>query len=121
MITTYQNKKTSSYKLGSVNTFFLSYSRANLVTLSIGILSSGYFHLSRRAAKASAYIVSLHLTSKQVHNALTFVTGVHEDNAHDVLQSRHWQQYRINAWAGIVGDSSVGPHVLPHQFTGNHY
>jgi hypothetical protein len=23
--------------------------------------------------------------------------------------------------AGIVGDCLVGPHVLPHRFTGNHY
>jgi hypothetical protein len=24
-------------------------------------------------------------------------------------------------WAGIVGDWLVGPHVLPHRFTGEHY
>jgi hypothetical protein len=24
-------------------------------------------------------------------------------------------------WAGIVGDCLVGPHVLPHRLTGNHY
>jgi hypothetical protein len=24
-------------------------------------------------------------------------------------------------WAGIVGDSLVGSHVLPHRLTGNHY
>jgi hypothetical protein len=24
-------------------------------------------------------------------------------------------------WAGIIGDYMVGPHVLPHQLTGNHY
>jgi hypothetical protein len=24
-------------------------------------------------------------------------------------------------WAGTVGNCLVGPHVLPHQLTGNHY
>jgi hypothetical protein len=24
-------------------------------------------------------------------------------------------------WAGIAGDCLVGPHVLPHRLTGNHY
>jgi hypothetical protein len=27
----------------------------------------------------------------------------------------------INVWAGIVGDCLVGPNVLPHRLTGNHY
>jgi hypothetical protein len=27
----------------------------------------------------------------------------------------------INLWAGIVGDCSAGPHILPHRLTGNHY
>jgi hypothetical protein len=30
-------------------------------------------------------------------------------------------QFSINVWAGIAGDFSVGPHVLPHRLTGNHY
>jgi hypothetical protein len=24
-------------------------------------------------------------------------------------------------WVGIVGDYSIGPHILAHRFTGNHY
>jgi hypothetical protein len=34
---------------------------------------------------------------------------------------RHQQQFSINVWAGIVGDYLVGPRVLPHRLTGNHY
>jgi hypothetical protein len=33
----------------------------------------------------------------------------------------HEQQFCINVWAGIVDDCLKGPHVLPHQLTGNHY
>jgi hypothetical protein len=36
-----------------------------------------------------------------------------EDNPHGVNYSRHQQQFRINVWAGIVGDCLVGSHVLP--------
>jgi hypothetical protein len=39
MNATYQNKKTSSYKHGSGNAFFPSYSLANLVTISTDILN----------------------------------------------------------------------------------
>jgi hypothetical protein len=34
---------------------------------------------------------------------------------------RHQQQFSINVWAGIVGDCLVGPHVMPHRLSGNHY
>jgi hypothetical protein len=30
-------------------------------------------------------------------------------------------QFNINVWTWIVGDCIVGPHVLPHRLTGNHY
>jgi hypothetical protein len=43
-----------------------------------------------------------------------------EDN-HGVIHSRDQQQFSINVWAGIVVGSLVGPHVLPHHLTGNHY
>jgi hypothetical protein len=33
----------------------------------------------------------------------------------------HQQQFSVNVRAGIVGDCLVGPHVLPHRLTGNHY
>jgi hypothetical protein len=29
--------------------------------------------------------------------------------------------FSINVCAGIAGDCLVGPHVLPHRLTGNHY
>jgi hypothetical protein len=34
---------------------------------------------------------------------------------------RQQQQFSIVVWAGIVGYCLVGPHVLPHRLTGNHY
>jgi hypothetical protein len=43
------------------------------------------------------------------------------ENSHGVIHSIHQQQFSINVWAGIVSDCSVGPQVLPHRLTGNHY
>jgi hypothetical protein len=34
---------------------------------------------------------------------------------------RYQQQFSSNMWVGIFGDCLVGPHVLPHRLTGNHY
>jgi hypothetical protein len=34
---------------------------------------------------------------------------------------RHQKQFSINAWAGIVGDYFVDPHISPRRLTGNHY
>jgi hypothetical protein len=34
---------------------------------------------------------------------------------------RHQHQFSVNVWAGIVGDCLVGPYVLPHLLTSNHY
>jgi hypothetical protein len=34
---------------------------------------------------------------------------------------RHKQQLSSDVWAGIVGECSVGQHVLPHLLTGNRY
>jgi hypothetical protein len=44
-----------------------------------------------------------------------------EKNPHGLIHSRHQQQFNINMRAEIVGDWLVGPHVLPHRLTGNHY
>jgi hypothetical protein len=44
-----------------------------------------------------------------------------EKNSHGVIHSIHQQQFSINVWAGIVSDCLVGPYVLPHRLTGNHY
>lgn len=30
-------------------------------------------------------------------------------------------RFNVNIWAGIVGDYSVGPHILPGQFPGDVY
>jgi hypothetical protein len=37
------------------------------------------------------------------------------------IHSRHKQQFSINVWVELVGDYSLGPHVLPHRLTDNHY
>ncbi|KAJ4431746.1 hypothetical protein ANN_20350 [Periplaneta americana] len=42
-------------------------------------------------------------------------------NPRAVFQARHQQQFRINVWAGIVGDCLVGPYVLPARLTGAIY
>jgi hypothetical protein len=39
----------------------------------------------------------------------------------DRILCRHQRQFSINVWAGIFGDCLVGPHILPHGLTGNHY
>jgi hypothetical protein len=44
-----------------------------------------------------------------------------EENSHGVIHSTHQHQFSIHVWVGIVGDSLVGRHVLPHRLTGNHY
>jgi hypothetical protein len=44
-----------------------------------------------------------------------------EEKPHDVTHSRHQQQFGINVWAAMTGYCLVGPHVLPHRLTGNHY
>jgi hypothetical protein len=38
-----------------------------------------------------------------------------------LIHSSHQQQFSINGRAGIVGDCLIGPHILPHRLTGNHY
>ncbi|KAJ4438741.1 hypothetical protein ANN_14692 [Periplaneta americana] len=42
-------------------------------------------------------------------------------NPRAVFQARHQQQFRINVWAGIVGDCLVGPYVLSARLTGAIY
>jgi hypothetical protein len=49
----------------------------------------------------------------------TNISGQRKD-PHCVIHSRHQQQFTINMWVEIVGDCLVGPHVLPHRFTGDH-
>jgi hypothetical protein len=41
-----------------------------------------------------------------------------EENPRGTFHARHQQHFRVNVWAGIVGDCLVGPRVLPRH-TGN--
>jgi hypothetical protein len=63
---------------------------------------------------------STHKTRKYVRNNIcpeTFNLRVEAE----IILCRHQQQLRINVWPGIISDCLTGPHVLPHQLTGNHY
>jgi hypothetical protein len=44
-----------------------------------------------------------------------------EENIHDVILSKHQQQFSINVRAGITADFLVGPHVLQHRLTSSYY
>lgn len=44
-----------------------------------------------------------------------------DDNPHAVVPSRSQQRFSLNIWAGILGDTLVGPHVLPNRLTGEAY
>jgi hypothetical protein len=52
-------------------------------------------------------------------DAIINILSLH--HPHGVIHSRHQQQFSMNVLAGIVRDCLLGPHVLPHQFTGNPY
>lgn len=42
-------------------------------------------------------------------------------NPHATYEDRHQQRFRVNVWAGILGDNLLGPHVLPHHLNGHTY
>lgn len=42
-------------------------------------------------------------------------------NPHVSTESSFQHQWRINVWAGIIGDVVVGPYFLPHSLNGNNY
>jgi transposase len=44
-----------------------------------------------------------------------------EENPRGIIHFRYQQQFSINVLAGIFRDCLIGPHVLPHRLTGNHY
>ena len=44
-----------------------------------------------------------------------------EENPHGRIITRHQQQFKINVWAGIIGDYLIGPFLLPHRLTGDGY
>lgn len=44
-----------------------------------------------------------------------------ESNPHEICESKHQHQYSINVWAGIIGDSLIGPYILPNRLNGAAY
>lgn len=44
-----------------------------------------------------------------------------ENNPHAVIEGRHQNQFSVNVWAGIVGDTVVGPHFFPNRLNGEVY
>ena len=40
---------------------------------------------------------------------------------HETRPGRHQQQFRVNVWAGLIGDIFIGPYVLPSHLTGADY
>jgi hypothetical protein len=55
------------------------------------------------------------------HVSVETASSIFTTNTSGAIHSRHQQQFSINVWAGIVGDYSIGPHILSHWLTGNHY
>lgn len=44
-----------------------------------------------------------------------------DENPQGIIQARHQQQFKINVWAGIVGDCLISPYDLPQHLIGNIY
>ena len=44
-----------------------------------------------------------------------------EDNPHAIIEGHHQHTFSFNIWAGIIGDSLVGPYFLPNRLTGDVY
>lgn len=43
------------------------------------------------------------------------------ENPHMIRESRHQEQFSVNIWAGIVGDTLIGPFILPRILNGDTY
>jgi hypothetical protein len=44
-----------------------------------------------------------------------------EENPHAMVVRAHQQRFSINIWCGILGDTLVGPHILPPRLNGQDY
>ncbi|PSN57852.1 hypothetical protein C0J52_05656 [Blattella germanica] len=44
-----------------------------------------------------------------------------DTNPNATVETHHQQRFSINIWAGIVGDSLLGPYVLPNRLNGRDY
>jgi len=44
-----------------------------------------------------------------------------ENNPHEIFKHHHQHKFSFNIWAGIYGDSLVGPYLLPNRLDGRSY
>lgn len=44
-----------------------------------------------------------------------------EENPHEVHRFRYQHRFSVNVWAGIVGDSLIGPYLMPSPLNGQRY
>lgn len=44
-----------------------------------------------------------------------------EDNPHAIIEGHHQHTFSFNVWAGIIGDSLIGPHFFPNRLNGDVY
>ena len=44
-----------------------------------------------------------------------------EENPREVHRFRYQHRFSVNVWAGIVGDSLIGPYLMPSPLTGQRY
>jgi hypothetical protein len=85
------------------------------------------FHRCFLQRSADYFFVPSVLLTDEAHFGRDGIISIHnqhqwaEENRHDVIQSRHQQQFRINVRVGIVCDCLAGPDVFLHHLTGNHY
>lgn len=44
-----------------------------------------------------------------------------DENPKAIVESKHQQRFSLNVWAGIIGDTLIGPFFMPHRMTGATY
>lgn len=44
-----------------------------------------------------------------------------EQNPHMIVATHHQHQFKVNVWAGIIGDKIIGPVIIPNRLNGEIY
>lgn len=44
-----------------------------------------------------------------------------DENPYGIVQRRFQKRFSVNVWAGIIGDSLIGPYILPNKLNGPTY
>lgn len=44
-----------------------------------------------------------------------------QDNPHAKIQTRFQVEFNVNVWAGVIGNTLVGPYILPDRLNGENY